>query len=62
MPDGKTTHVALVVSAVAIFVAATMVAMWSFSHVRVAWGAYNLAIAMVAFAVFVVARARGRGI
>ena len=57
MPSASSTA-AVRIGAIATAFAATMVAMWSFAQARPAWGGYNLAIALVALAVVIAARAR----
>ena len=58
MRTAKSTGVLLTTASLAITFAAMMIAMWSLSHERLAWGAYNAAIAAVAFIVMVLVRAR----
>ena len=52
------TPFTLKMSSIAVAFAATMAAMWSFAQAHLLWGGYNLAIALVALAVVVAARAR----
>ena len=48
----------LLVGSVSVALLATMTAMWSFANARPIWGAYNLAILMIALGVSVAIRAR----
>ncbi len=57
MPKASSS-VAVQTGSLAVAFAATMIAMYSFAQARPAWGGYNLAIAVVALAVVVAARAR----
>ena len=52
------TSFTLHMSAIAIAFAAIMIAMWSIARAHLAWGGYNLGIALVALAVVAAARAR----